>query len=101
MIIEKEICTGCKKCVPYCPVEAITWHKPDKAKGTKAYSEVDLEKCVECSVCFRSGVCAKNAIHEQKLEWPRVLRKAFSDPIYVHEECMSSGEARRGGRSIT
>jgi len=85
MLIDKEACTGCAKCVPYCPLEAIIWHKKDKGKGTKAYSEIDLEKCVECSVCFRADVCPTDAIHEEKLEWPRILRKAFSDPIYVHE----------------
>jgi len=85
MLIDKEACTGCGKCVPYCPMEVIIWHKKDKEKGTKAFSEIDLEKCVECSVCYRAEVCPTDAIHEQKLEWPRILRKAFSDPIYVHE----------------
>ncbi len=85
MLIDKDACTGCGKCVPYCPMEAIIWHKKDKAKGTKPFADIDLEECVECSVCFRAGVCATDAIHEQELAWPRILRKAFSDPLYVHK----------------
>lgn len=85
MLIDKDACTGCGKCVPYCPMEAIIWHKKDKAEGTKPFADIDLEECVECSVCFRAGVCATDAIHEQELAWPRILRKAFSDPLYVHK----------------
>ena len=86
MLIDREDCSGCGKCVPYCPMGAIILHKKDKAKGIKAYAEVDLEECVECSVCLRADVCPTDAIREEKLEWPRVLRKAFSDPLYVHED---------------
>lgn len=86
MLIDKEACIGCSKCVPYCPMEAIVWHKKkDKKKGIKPYSEIDREECVECSVCFRGRLCPTDAIHEEKLEWPRILRRAFSDPLYVHE----------------
>lgn len=83
MQIDREVCTGCGKCVPYCPLQAIIWHK--KEKGQKPYSEIDREKCVECFVCYRSNVCSVEAIQEEKLTWPRILRRAFSDPLYVHE----------------
>jgi ferredoxin len=67
-------------------MNAIVWHrKKDKQQGIKPFAEVDRDECVECSVCFRSNVCPTDAIHEEKLEWPRVLRKAFSDPLYVHK----------------
>ena len=85
MLIDREKCIGCGKCVPYCPMDAIIFHKKDKEKGIKPYAEVDLEECVECAVCLRSEVCSKNAIYEDTLGWPRTLRKAFSDPLYVHE----------------
>ncbi len=64
---------------------AIILHKKDRGRGTKAFAEVDLEECVECSVCLRARVCHTDAIREEKLEWPRVLRKAFSGVISVHE----------------
>lgn len=85
MLINREACTGCGKCAPYCPMEAILLRKKDRKKGTKPYAEINLEECVECSVCLRAGVCPTDAIYEERLEWPRVLRKAFSDPLYVHK----------------
>lgn len=86
MRIDNEACIGCGKCVPYCPMKAIIWHgEKDSQKGIKPYAEIDRDECVECSVCFRSEACPTDAIHEEKLEWPRVLRKAFSDPLYVHK----------------
>lgn len=47
---------------------------------------IDQEKCVECGVCLRSGVCKVDAIYQPKLRWPRVLRSAFSDPLAIHPE---------------
>ena len=85
MLINREACTGCGKCVPYCPMEAILLRKKDKMRGTKPYAEIDLEECVECSVCLRADVCPTDAICEEELEWPRIVRKAFSDPLYVHK----------------
>lgn len=86
MRIDREACVGCGTCVPYCPMEAIILHEKDKGKGLKPYAKIDLEECVECSVCFRAGVCPTDAIIEETLEWPRILRKTFSDPLYVHKD---------------
>lgn len=85
MLIHKETCTGCGRCVPYCPMGVIILHKKYKEKKIKPYAEIDLDECVECSVCLRAEVCPTNAIYEEELKWPRILRKAFSDPLYVHE----------------
>ncbi len=85
MLIDREDCSSCGKCVPYCPMGAIVLHKKDRAKGIKAYAEIDSDECVECSVCFRANVCLTNALKEEKLAWPRSLRKAFSDPLIIHE----------------
>lgn len=85
MKINRETCKGCGSCVPYCPMEAILFHKKDKEKGIKPYAEINMDECVECTVCLRADVCPTNAIREEKLEWPRILRKAFSDPLYIHE----------------
>jgi NAD-dependent dihydropyrimidine dehydrogenase PreA subunit len=85
MLIDQELCTGCGRCVPYCPMEALVRHKKDRVAGTEARAEIDREECVECAVCFRAGVCPEEAIKEEELAWPRILRRAFSDPLYVHE----------------
>ena len=85
MLIDRTKCTGCGKCVPYCPVEAIQWHKRDKKKGVaKPYAEIDTEECVECSVCYKAKICSTEAITDEVLEWPRILRRAFSDPFCEH-----------------
>ncbi len=85
MIIDQDKCTGCGLCGPYCPVSAIRRHARDKEKGVKAHSVIDRDECVECGACFRSRVCKPGAIIEDALPYPRVLRRAFSDPSYVHQ----------------
>jgi NAD-dependent dihydropyrimidine dehydrogenase PreA subunit len=84
-LIDRQWCTGCGRCVPYCPMGAIILHKRQGNKRAKPYAEIDLEECVECAVCLRAGVCPTDAIREQALPWPRIVRKAFSDPLYIHE----------------
>jgi ferredoxin len=85
MKIDREVCIGCKACIPYCPVAAIRYHKSEKDKGTKARAEIDRDHCVECSVCFRAQICPAGAILDEALPWPRILRRAFSDPFHEHK----------------
>ncbi|MBW2309107.1 MAG: 4Fe-4S binding protein [Deltaproteobacteria bacterium] len=85
MIIDPEVCIGCKSCVPYCPVEAISINDD--------HAGIDQDLCVECGVCLRASVCPVNAIVEPELKWPRTLRSLFSNPITVFEE---TGVAGRG-----
>ena len=71
-----DTCIGCGSCVPYCPMEAITLG-PEKA-------EIDPDECVECNACLRSGVCPTDSLIKPELEWPRSVRRAFSDPAPQH-----------------
>lgn len=84
MIIDEKLCTGCGKCMVYCPVEAImeTGEKTAKGKNLRA---VDLDQCVECGNCLRSEVCPVDAVFQQPLEWPRSIRSAFSNPKTEHK----------------
>ena len=75
------------ECLPYCSVGAIM---EDKKMGQAAIIE---DECVECGVCKRALVCPVDAFEEPELEWPRVLRSLFSNPITVFEE---TGVAGRG-----
>lgn len=50
MRIHQEKCTRCKKCIPLCPLSAI---KPIHDRIV-----IDQDLCVECGVCYRSGICA-------------------------------------------
>ncbi|MFX0198704.1 MAG: NADH-quinone oxidoreductase subunit I [Candidatus Hodarchaeota archaeon] len=80
MKIDKENCTGCEACHPYCSVGAITsveWED-------EWVSEVNQDECVECGICLRSGVCPTDAIFMPELEWPRSIRASFSDPTAIH-----------------
>lgn len=85
MRIEENRCVCCGECIAVCPVGAIRLRKKDKASGAKAHAEIDRDECVECGACFRYNICPENAIGEETLAWPRILRKAFSDPVYTHE----------------
>lgn len=89
MKIDKEKCTGCEECHPYCPVEAIAtvdWEG-------KPVSEIDQDQCVECGCCYkRSSVCPVDAIFMPTLEWPRSIREHFSNPDVKHP--LTSGKGR-------
>ena len=78
MLIRKDLCVGCGRCQPYCPVEAIRFEE--------LKSIVDQEVCYECGTCLRSEVCPVEAIEESPhvYEYPRALRKFFSDPNATH-----------------
>jgi len=78
MIIYKEVCVGCGRCQPYCPATAISFE--DRK------SVVDQDACYECGNCRRVEICPVDAIHESPhvYEYPRAIRKLFSDPCATH-----------------
>lgn len=84
MLIDQEKCIGCGKCKPFCTVGAIENYAKDKETGQKAYSEIIRDECVECHVCLRAKVCPTEAIIDEELDYPRIIRRHFSDPIYTH-----------------
>jgi len=119
MRISKDKCVGCANCVPVCPVGAIYI-------ADDGLSEINTETCVECHNCFRSlslehlppgitkmirkllkalslrfqpapDVCPTEAIIAEDLEWPRIVRRAFSDPMVTHE---STGVHGRGTEEV-
>jgi NAD-dependent dihydropyrimidine dehydrogenase PreA subunit len=71
VIIDHETCIGCGNCVFTCTVEAIRLND-DKA-------EIDREGCVECGNCLRIAGCPTDALQQDELTWPRIVRKYFSD----------------------
>ncbi len=78
MIIHPEICVGCGSCQPYCPTGAISF--------VDLVSAVDQDKCYECGTCLRVAVCPVDAIAEsaEVQDYPRALRKYFSDATTTH-----------------
>jgi NAD-dependent dihydropyrimidine dehydrogenase PreA subunit len=103
MRIDDTVCTSCWECLPYCPVGAIL---PEDG-----VVRIDEEQCVECGTCLRTVPCPSGAIYENESvnDWPRNVRKVFSDPKAVHkhtnvpgrgtEECKTNdvtGRVKRG-----
>lgn len=120
MQIDPKKCVACGNCVAICPMGAI-YIDPIANRAT-----VNQDECVECYTCFRGmsnehlnptmvrtirklgkllrwrfdpepDVCPTAAITEQELTWPRIVRRAFSDPIVPHE---STGVHGRGTEEV-
>ena len=120
MRIDPGKCVACGNCVPVCPMGAIHID-PRIARAT-----VDEDECVECFACYRGmskehlnptmvrtirkvagffrfrfdpepDICPTDAIVPQDLAWPRIVRRAFSDPQVPHE---STGIHGRGTAEV-
>lgn len=86
-VIVAEKCTGCRQCMPYCPVDAF------KLLDRKTVV-IDQDVCVECFVCVRKKVCPKDAIVAPSLEGTlRNFGHFLSDPT---ETKASTGVPGRG-----
>ena len=83
MEIDRDKCVGCGRCIPYCPVEAITMDGD--------VSRIELDECVECGNCLRSAQCPTDAIYQQELAYPRTVRSLMSDVLTIAEESQISG----------
>jgi ferredoxin len=120
MEIDPRKCVACGNCLPVCPVGAI------QIDPRRRRARISLHRCVECYTCFRGlstenlnptliralrrllgllrlrfdpepDVCPTAAIVPQELSWPRIVRRAFSDPLVPHE---STGIHGRGTEEV-
>src|SRR6476659_2136296 len=120
MRINSSKCVACGNCTYVCPMGAI-YIDPVIKRAT-----IDRDECVECYSCFNGlsqehlnptvvrtmrrvfqalrlrfdpepDVCPTAAFEPDKLEWPRVVRRAFSDPRVPHE---STGVSGRGTEEV-
>ena len=120
MRINPDKCVACGNCTYVCPMGAI-YVDPVIKRAT-----VNLDECVECYACVNGlsqehlnptmvrlarsllkmmrirfdpepDVCPTAAFEPEQLIWPRVVRRAFSDPRVPHE---STGIEGRGTEEV-
>ncbi len=120
MRISPNRCVACGNCTYVCPTGAI-YIDPAIKRAT-----IDRDECVECYTCFHGmsqehlnptlvralrglshffrlrfdpepDVCPTAAFEPEELSWPRVVRRAFSDPRVPHE---STGVEGRGTEEV-
>lgn len=120
MEINPKKCVACGNCTYVCPMGAI-YIDPAVKRAT-----INRDECVECYTCFNGlsqehlppalvravrktfaalrirfepepDVCPTAAFEPNQLAWPRVVRRAFSDPRVPHE---STGIEGRGTEEV-
>lgn len=120
MRIDPNKCVACGNCTYVCPMGAI-YVDPVTNRST-----IDRDECVECYSCYNGlsqehlnpalvrtlrgvlkmfrirfdpepDVCPTAAFQPEDLTWPRVVRRAFSDPRVPHE---STGVEGRGTEEV-
>lgn len=120
MRIDPGKCVACGNCTYVCPMGAI-YIDPAIERAT-----VNRDECVECYACYNGlsqehlnptmvrtlrkifrlmrlrfdpepDVCPTAAFAPEDLQWPRVVRRAFSDPRVPHE---STGVEGRGTEEV-
>jgi len=75
VVVNKELCTGCWTCIPYCPVSAL------KKNEDETITYVDQDICTKCNVCIRNQVCPLEAIEEQPYDnFKNEFQHLMSDP---------------------
>jgi hypothetical protein len=60
-------------------------------KGKKVHCAVDEDECVDCGICYRSGICPVDALSQPVHDWPRSVRGTFSNPLAEHKETRVPG----------
>lgn len=120
MTINPKKCVACGNCTYVCPMGAI-YIDPKIRRAT-----INRTECVECYACYNGlsqehlnptmvrtmrrvfnamrlrfdpepDVCPTAAFEPDELVWPRVVRRAFSDPRVPHE---STGVEGRGTEEV-
>jgi ferredoxin len=120
MKINPNKCVACGNCTYVCPMGAI-YVDPLIKRAT-----INRDECVECYACYNGlstehlnpplvrmirkilqiarlrfdpepDVCPTAAFEPEELQWPRVIRRAFSDPRATHE---STGVQGRGTEEV-
>lgn len=84
MKINRQSCTNCADCIPFCPGKAIF---------QDALGKVDVNEalCFECGVCSRSVPCPTLSFIPSAETYGRRLRAFFSNPYLAHDKTLVPG----------
>src|SRR3984957_10931955 len=122
MTIDPAKCVACGNCTYVCPMGAI-YIDPVLKRAT-----INRDECVECYACYNGlsqehlnptmvrtlrsalrwirlrfdpepDVCPTAAFTPDELSWPRVVRRAFSDPRVPHESTGIEGRGTEEGKT--
>src|SRR6202042_343163 len=122
MKIDPGKCVACGNCTYVCPMGAI-YIDPVIKRAT-----INRDECVECYACYNGlstehlnpsavrtirkffqmgrlrfdpepDVCPTAAFEPDDLQWPRVIRRAFSDPRATHESTGVQGRGTEEGKT--
>src|ERR1700716_4226321 len=120
MRINQDKCVACGNCTYVCPMGAVYINPVVKR------AQINADECVECHACYNGlsqehlpprtvratpkamsallmrfepapDICPTAAFEPDELTWPRVVRRAFSDPRVPHE---STGIEGRGTEEV-
>jgi uncharacterized protein len=79
--VKEKACTGCKRCLQWCPVEAITMMPPspevERKKGTAL---IDPKTCIGCGECILT--CPTGAIQIRWNETSLLFQKKMAEYAY-------------------
>jgi len=79
--VKKKACKGCKLCMSWCPVEAISMLQTDTEAGNKdEIAYIDPKKCIGCGECILS--CPTGAIQIQWNENIPIFQKKMVEHAY-------------------
>ena len=92
MLINKDLCTNCGLCINRCPISAIK-------RDEDGQVNINFDECVECNICLISKVCKRNAIYQQELKWPRIVRHWMSCAQAVFVDSEGPGRGTHEGKT--
>lgn len=95
LMIYKNKCVGCGKCVSACALGGITIVQ----EGEKAFSVTDRQKCINCGSCVDSCLLGAREIAGKDMTVEEVFRQIIQDKIFM--DASNGGMTISGGEALS